>query len=96
MTHRRLGIELSGSVGLDLRSETGPLRRRPCLRMFCRQRRLVAAKHVGQPPVRRLLVPRGGLIDGKVGRRHQRVRMILAERTAAFDQYLLTKLDRSA
>ncbi len=39
-------------------------------------------------------VPESGLVAGQVGRRHQRVRMVLAQRVPALVQGLLAELDR--
>jgi uncharacterized protein len=64
---------------LDLCGQPRPLRRRPRLRMFHAQRLRVPAEHVGELPFRVGLVSRGCLVHGQVGRRHQRVRMIVTK-----------------
>jgi uncharacterized protein len=83
-------------IRLDFRGQAGAQRRCPCLRMLQGQRLLISAEHVGKPSLRPGLVSRGGLVDREVGRRHQRVRVSVAERLVALSERLMASLDRVA
>jgi uncharacterized protein len=67
-------------IGLDLGRQPCSLGRRPRLGMLQRERPLVPLKRLGQARVGAGRFPGGRLIAGEVGRRHQRVRMIIAEK----------------
>jgi len=82
------------SVRLDLGGKPDPLRGRPGLGMFGGQRLGIPAQRVGEQPVGLRLIPGGCLVDGQVGRRHQRVRMVGSQRAAATGQRLLAHPDR--
>ena len=88
---RLVGLEV---VRLDLSGQPSSLRRRPCLRMLQRERPLISEERFGQPSVAVDLVPGGGLVTGQVGRRHQRVRMILAEVQTAIVERFPADIDR--
>jgi uncharacterized protein len=79
-------------VRFDFRGQPGSLCRRPCLRMLQCQRPLVPREHLGEAPVPVGLVSGGCLVAGQVGRRHQRVRVILAEVEAAVGERLPAQL----
>jgi uncharacterized protein len=60
-------------VGVDLRGQTDAVTGGPGVGVLERERVLVSAEHVIAPLIRRVVVSRGSLVDGEVGRRHQRV-----------------------
>jgi len=83
-------------IRFDFRGQSGSRGRRPCLGMLQGERPLVPAEYVGEVPFPGGLVSGGHLVTGEVGRRHQRVRVILTEVAAAFAERLLADLDRLA
>jgi uncharacterized protein len=91
----RLGA-LPLHVRVDLRGQADALGRGSCFWMLQRERFLVLAEHILKPLIRTVLVPRVGLVDGQVGRRHQRIRMLFAQCEPALVKRLLTKLYRLA
>jgi uncharacterized protein len=77
----------------DLGDQPGPRGRRPRLGMLQAERPLVSPQRSGQPPLAVSLVSGGGLVEGEVRRRHERVRVIVAEVEAAFVERFLAELD---
>jgi uncharacterized protein len=84
---RRLG-ELY--VRVDLRGQADAVTRGPCLGMLQRECFLVSAEHVPAALIRAELISCGGLVEGEVGLRHQRVRVILAQHLPALVERLAT------
>jgi uncharacterized protein len=80
-------------VRLDLDGQPGPLGRRTGLGMLWRQRPLVGAKCLLEESLPTGPVSGSRLVNGKVGRRDQRVRVLVAEAGAAFAERLLTDPD---
>jgi uncharacterized protein len=81
---------------LDLRGQPSSLRRRTRLRMLQGQRFRIPPTHLSQPLPRSNLISHGGFVDGEVGRRHQRVRMVGAEPLPVPGERFATNLDRLA
>ncbi len=83
-------------IRFDFRGQPGSLRRRPCLgcsRVSVRSYLLSTSARRRSPAG---LVPGGRLVTGQVGRRHQRVRVIIAQVQAAVGERLLAEPDRLA
>jgi uncharacterized protein len=81
-------------VRLDLGGKPRSPGRRSRLGVLQRESALIAAKHLGEARVGVDLVVGGCLVAGQVGRRHQRVRMILAETQAAIVERFPAEIDR--
>jgi len=80
-------------VRFDFRSQPGALYCRPCLGMLQRERPLVSAEYLSEAQVAVGCVAGGCLVAGQVGRRDQRVGMILAEVEMAILKGLPAEID---
>jgi uncharacterized protein len=102
----RVLADLSMLLGLpfvrfDFRGQPGAPRRCPCLGMLQGERPLVPAEHLGEAPLPSGVclgsaVPRGHLVPGQVGSRHQRVRMIITKVQTAVVKGFPAEVDRLA